>query len=125
MDFDQYFVTLDQLGDTVEELDTRLLAGQADGGTLARIHTLKMALLSLRRALWPLREAVMTLQHGDSALLDDETRVYLRDVYDHLVHLLETVDMQRDLIAGIDPKEVFDVTPYADAFTRYLLRGPL
>ena len=98
---DQYFVTLDQLGDTVEELDTRLLAGQADGGTLARIHTLKMALLSLRRALWPLREAVMTLQHGDSALLDDETRVYLRDVYDHLVHLLETVDMQRDLIAGM------------------------
>lgn len=44
----------------------------------------------------------MTLQHEhDSALLDDETRVYLRDVYDHLVHLLETVDMQRDLIAGM------------------------
>lgn len=98
---DHYFVTLDQLGDTVDELDSRLLAGQTNTGTLARIHTLKMTLLALRRALWPLREAVMTLQHGDSGLLDPETRLYLRDVYDHLVHLLETVDLQRDLVAGM------------------------
>lgn len=98
---DHYFVNFDQLGDTVDELDSRLLAGQANTGTLARIHTLKMTLLALRRALWLLREAVMTLQHGDSGLLDPKTRLYLRDVYDHLVHLLETVDLQRDLVAGM------------------------
>src|SRR6185369_17276407 len=58
-------------------------------------------IIFLRKAVWPLREAISFLERGDSTLLSDATRLYFRDVYDHTVQVIDTVETYRDLLSGM------------------------
>lgn len=99
---DYYFITLDRFADQTDQLDDMLLAGMPiDGGALHRIRGLKLDALELRRAMWPLREAINTLVRGDHDLVQDNTRIFLRDVYDHATQLIESLDLLRDLISDM------------------------
>lgn len=97
---DHYFVLLDHLGDQVEALEDELI-GDPTPATLARIHHFKREMLLLRKSIWPLREVLLRLSRDESPLINAETKLFLRDVYDHAVHVIDTVDTLRELLIGM------------------------
>jgi len=97
---DRYFAVLEQLGERTEDLEDELLARPA-AAQLQTLHLLKRDTLVLRRNIWPLREAINTLLRTENRLFTKETQIYLRDIYDHTVHLIESLEAIRDLIAGM------------------------
>lgn len=97
---DHYFPLLEWTGERVEEIEDALL-DHAERRRLEELHTVKRDLLRLRRATWPLREMVGALTRTDSALVRDGTRVWLRDVYDHTVQIIDIVETFRETAAGL------------------------
>ena len=70
-------------------------------GSFAEINRVKHEALVLRRAIWPLREILNTLSRADNGFFTADTRLYLRDIYDHTVHVLESLESVRDLLADL------------------------
>jgi len=68
---------------------------------LKRIHHYKREMLLLRKSVWPLREVLSRLSRDESPLVSNETRLFLRDVYDHSIHVLDTIDTLRELLVGM------------------------
>ncbi|MBP6875671.1 MAG: magnesium/cobalt transporter CorA [Candidatus Eisenbacteria bacterium] len=97
---DHYFGVLEKIGETIEDLEDRLLA-RADPAQLHEIQILKRQMIVLRRAVWPLREVVSALERADSKLIRRETSVFLRDVYDHTVQAIEAIESFRDVLSGL------------------------
>jgi magnesium transporter len=97
---DRYFSVLEDLGERIVNLEEEL-ALAPDKTTLIEINTIKKEIIFLRKAVWPLREAVSFLERGDSGLLSPSTRLYFRDVYDHTVQVIDTVETYRDLLSGM------------------------
>lgn len=97
---DAGFPMLDRLADTLEELEAEVL-DKPGQDTLGRIHQMKRELLLLRRSLWPQREVVNALLRPEHALIGAETRVYLRDCYDHTVHIIDLLETYRDMATGM------------------------
>jgi len=79
-----------------EELITR-----PSRSTLQQIHHLKREMILLRKSIWPLREVIGALQRVDSPLVQETTGIFLRDVYDHTIQVIDTVETFRDLLAGM------------------------
>jgi magnesium transporter len=97
---DNYFVTLEKLGEDVEELQEELLT-QPGPETLDMIHTLKREMIYLRKSVWPLREAISSLHRGESPLITENVAVYLRDVYDHTIQIIDAIETFRDMLSGM------------------------
>jgi magnesium transporter len=97
---DRYFTTLESIGDDIEDLEQVLFAVPG-ADTLESIHQFKREMIQLRKSVWPLREMIGGLQRGDSKLVGETTRVFLRDVYDHTVQVVDTVETFRDIISGM------------------------
>ncbi len=97
---DHYFLLLEDMEESIEKLESTILA-EADGDVLHVIQLMKRELIYLRRSVWPLREVIGGLQRGDSPLVSDSTQIYLRDVYDHTIQVIDTMESFRDLNAGI------------------------
>ncbi|HET7061252.1 MAG TPA: magnesium/cobalt transporter CorA [Nitrosospira sp.] len=97
---DSYFVILERLDEKTEALETELISRPLPG-TLHSIYRLKRQNVFLRRSLWPMREVINSLQRDDSPLVTRNTSLYLRDVYDHTVHIIDSVETLRDLNAGM------------------------
>ncbi|MDD2337318.1 MAG: magnesium/cobalt transporter CorA [Geobacteraceae bacterium] len=97
---DNYFIVLEHLGERMEALEDALVANPAYP-TLREIHLLKRDLISIRRSVWPLREVLNNMQREGSTLIADSTRLYLRDVYDHAIHAIDTLETFRDMISGM------------------------
>ena len=97
---DRYFGILERLGDIAEELDQRVT--EDPGPEIHhRISHLKKELLLLRRSIWPLREALNAFARTESDLVSASTQVFARDVYDHAVQVIDTVETLRDLAGGM------------------------
>jgi magnesium transporter len=97
---DYYFVILEKLGDRIELLEEELVT-HPKTETLKEIHTLKREMIFLRKAVWPLREVISSLQRGESALVQKTTGIYLRDVYDHTIQVIDTIETFRDILSGV------------------------
>lgn len=97
---DGYCIVLERLGERVEQLQEALVATPTTD-TQQALHRLHHKLMLLRRSVWPLREVVGGLERGVSDLVREATRVYLRDVYDHVAHVIETVEALRETVAGL------------------------
>jgi magnesium transporter len=97
---DHYFPVLEQLNDRLEEVEDGLL-DDPDPKDLQLLHSLKRDLMRLRKATWPLREMVASLGRGDSHLMGADTRLYLRDVHDHTVQIMEMIDACRDTATSL------------------------
>jgi magnesium transporter len=88
------------IGERTEELEDMMLE-RPRPGALQTVHQLKRETLTLRRSIWPLREVINNLTRADERFFRPETRPYLRDVYDHTVHAIESLEANRDVIAGL------------------------
>ncbi|KXB03527.1 magnesium transporter [candidate division MSBL1 archaeon SCGC-AAA261F19] len=97
---DHYFTILEKFGEGVEVLEEELVS-EPTTQTLQVIHNLKRELISLRKSVWPLREAVNGLARGESSLVGEATRLFLRDVYDHTIQVIDTIETYRDMVSGM------------------------
>jgi magnesium transporter len=97
---DHYFLVVEGLGDSIDEIDERILVAP-EPGDIRSIHRLKREMLKLRKAVWPLREEVGALEKTDSPLIRPETRMFLRDLYDHTIQVIDMVESNRDILAGM------------------------
>ena len=97
---DNYFAVLEDIGDQIDEVEEEVVEAPTVN-TLRTVHTLKRELIFLRRSVWPMREVVNTLLRDESDLVREETRIYLRDLYDHTIHVIDTVETLRDIVAGM------------------------
>lgn len=96
---DGYFLLIEKIGDQVEALETRLLA-RPGIQTVGTIHELKHEMIFLRKAAWPLREVISGLEKNDR-FMDGGTGVYMSDLYDHVIQVIDGVETIRDLLAGM------------------------
>ncbi|SEA67001.1 magnesium/cobalt transporter CorA [Alkalimonas amylolytica] len=97
---DHYFILLEQCGDHIEQLENELMTAPTTA-VLAKIHHFKREMLLLRKVVWPLRELLSSLLRDENPLIKPETRIFLRDVYDHCVHIIDTMETLRDVLSGL------------------------
>lgn len=97
---DHYFPVLERIGDAVEDLETELLENPSRS-CLTTLHDLKRSLLYLRRVSWPEREVLNSLMRDESGLVSQETKVFLRDCYDHTIQIMDVIESYRDLTTGM------------------------
>jgi len=97
---DAYYPLLEQYGERLEKLEERVITDPRED-SVYRIRRAKRDLLTLRRAVWPQREAVNTLMRDPLEKITDDTRLYLRDSYDHVIQLMDVVENHREMAAGL------------------------
>jgi magnesium transporter len=97
---DNYFIILESIGENIEDTEQRLAANPTPE-TLQLIHALKKEMIFLRKSIWPLREVVSGLERCESPLIHESTSIYLRDVYDHTIQVIDTVESFRDMVSGM------------------------
>ena len=98
---DSYFPHLDEISDRIDALEERVIGGDTRGDTLAEILFLKRRLLELRRVVAPMRDVANTLLRRDLPMVDNASVPYFQDLYDHLVRVLDQLDVYRDLLAAV------------------------
>lgn len=97
---DSYFAILEHLGEAIERLEEDIVSRPSPDAQ-SRIHHFKREMILLRKAVWPLRELISGLQRGESQLITDTTDIFLRDVYDHTIQIIDTVETLRDVLSGL------------------------
>ncbi|MBM3298202.1 MAG: magnesium/cobalt transporter CorA, partial [Candidatus Aminicenantes bacterium] len=97
---DGYFLELEKIGDEIEALEGEILK-EPKTAVVQRIHHLKREMIFLRKSVWPLREAIARLERRESPLVKDSTTVFLKDVYDHTIQVIDTVETFRDMLTGM------------------------
>jgi magnesium transporter len=94
---DLYFPAIDQVDDEIDALEDRVIA-QPEPRTLQQVFAIKSRLVDLRRVLVGTRDATLHLQRDPESIIDAEHQPFVRDIYDHVVRLLDSVETQRDLV---------------------------
>ena len=97
---DNYFIILEKLGERIEFLEEKLIINPVPE-TINLIHKLKREMIFLRRSVWPLREVIGSIERGESSLIKGSTNIYLRDVYDHTIQVIDTIETFRDILSGM------------------------
>lgn len=97
---DNYFIVLEKVGEVIEDIEDELVK-KPTPETLQIIHNLKREAISLRKSVWPLRELVSGLERAETPLIHESTKIYLRDVYDHTIQVIDTVESSRDMLSGM------------------------
>ena len=97
---DNYFTILEKVGEKIELMEEELVSEPTEN-ILQQIHSMKREMISLRKSVWPLRELISGLQRSESELIQESTGIYLRDVYDHTIQVIDTVESFRDMVSGM------------------------
>ncbi len=97
---DNYFIILEQLGERIADMEDEVLQ-EPTPDTLETIHRLKHDLIHLRKSVWPLRELISGLQRADSEMISNTTKIFLRDVYDHTIQVIDTIESFRDMVSSM------------------------
>jgi len=97
---DKYFMILERLGERIEGMEEELVDNPKPE-LLQEIHRLKREMIFLRKSVWPLREVINSLGRGESSLIQESSRIYLKDVYDHTIQVIDTVETFRDMVSGM------------------------
>jgi len=97
---DHYFTLLEDIGEQIEELELKLMQN-ANQQILGDIYSLKHELVFLRKSIWPMRDVVSAVQKAEPDLVSESTMIYLRDVHDHIIQVVETVETFRDMVSGM------------------------
>lgn len=97
---DNYFLILEKFGERIAHMEEELVKDPSPK-TVQTINGLKRELIFLRKSVWPLREVISSLTRGDTALVKKETVLYLRDIYDHTIQVIDTIETSRDMVSGM------------------------
>lgn len=97
---DHYFVVLEKVEEIVDSIDDEVF-NHPDDKTMQKIQKLKRNVISLRKGVWPVREVVSQMRRMDSALITEQTKLFLHDVYDHSIQAVETIESFRDIVSGM------------------------
>jgi magnesium transporter len=97
---DECFPIIERVGDRLDELEDAVLSAPT-AHVIGELHRIKRALLELRRAVWPMREVIRTLQEETHECFSETARTYMRDVYDHLLQMIEVIDAHREVAVGL------------------------
>ncbi len=97
---DTYFNILEKIGDRIEVLEDSLITDPKQS-TMHQLHALKREMIFLRKGVWPLRELLNNMERTESKLISSSTDVYIRDLYDHTIRVIDTVETYRDLLSGM------------------------
>ena len=97
---DGYFCVLEKQGEEIETLEDELL-DKPDPATMHHIHRLKRDMIFMRKSIWPLREVISGLDRTESRLFKPATALFLKDVYDHTVQVMDTIETYRDILSGM------------------------
>lgn len=97
---DNYYNVLDHVGDNIEEIEETVYDNPSNK-TFIRIQKIKKQLIFLRKVLYPLRDALSKMVKGESTFIKDENIHFYVDIYDHVVHLVDSIDTYKDLTSGL------------------------
>jgi magnesium transporter len=97
---DNYFLTLEQISDKIEQVEGDI-TDDPTPENVQTIHELRRELLDLRKAIWPLREIVSSLYRGEFPQFQAETLLYVRDVYEHIIQVIDTLETFRDVVSSL------------------------
>ncbi|PKN60371.1 MAG: magnesium and cobalt transport protein CorA [Deltaproteobacteria bacterium HGW-Deltaproteobacteria-11] len=100
MILDSYFGILETLGEKIE-IEEEALVNNPAQSTLRVIQHLKRDMIFLRKSIWPLRETISALERSESPLIQDATGIYLKDIYDHAIQVIDTVETYREMLSGM------------------------
>ncbi len=97
---DNYFIILEKIGEKVETIEQKVVS-DPEPEILQQIYNLKREMIYLRKSVWPLREVINGLLREESKLIKKGTHIYLRDLYDHTIQVIDTIETFRDMISGM------------------------
>lgn len=97
---DSYFDILENIGTTIDDVEDKLLSNP-DKAIMPEIYNLKREMILLRNSVWPLREILGSLIKSDNSIVEDKTLMYLRDIYDHTIQVMDIIETYRDILSGM------------------------
>jgi len=97
---DNYYDVIEKVGERIEDFEEKLMTNPHKM-LVKEIYSIKREMLELRKSVWPLREIITKLEKGESDLIRKKTLIYLRDLYDHTIQIIETAEIYRDMISGL------------------------
>jgi len=97
---DNYYVVLEKIGEKIENMQEDIIKNP-DPETLQHIYKLKRDMIYLRKSVWPLREVINGLLREETKLIKKSTHIYLRDLYDHTIQVIDTIETYRDMVSGM------------------------
>lgn len=97
---DNYFVLMEAVGTDIEEAEASIVESPSPE-ILHLVQKLRKELIFLRKGVWPLREILNTLLRGETKLVEKTTLIYIRDIYDHTIQVIETTETYRDMVSGL------------------------
>ncbi|MGD2186444.1 MAG: magnesium/cobalt transporter CorA, partial [Desulfobacterales bacterium] len=97
---DLYFLILEKIGEKIEQFEDRVHS-EPTPEILQKIHELKREIIYFRKQVWPIREVLNVWHKTESPLVDDANNVFINDVYDHTIQVIDTIESFRDIIAGM------------------------
>ncbi|HEX2768867.1 MAG TPA: magnesium/cobalt transporter CorA [Geobacteraceae bacterium] len=97
---DNYFVVLEATEERIEVLEEEVMVSPS-AETVRKLHKLKRDMIFLRKVVWPLREVLAAMTRRESKLISDQVALYLRDVYDHVIQVIDIIEVSRDILSGM------------------------
>lgn len=106
---DNYFSVLDEIEVSIEDIENQIL-NEPGQQTKERIHLLKKELLTVRKSIAPLREAINRFAKSDSELVEESTKMYIRDLYDHVIQITDLTESYRDMLNGLQDLYISEIS---------------
>lgn len=106
---DNYFLVLDEVQEYIEEIESKLLK-TPEATNKEEIHFLKKELLTMRKSVAPLREAISRFSKSDSEFIEENTQMYIRDLYDHTIQITDLVETYRDVLNGLHDLYISEIS---------------
>jgi len=116
---DHYFLVLENLGEMIEGLEQEILKVMEDD-TPRLIHLLKRDVIFLRKQVWPLREVISSLQRTEATLITKDTTIFLGDVYDHTIQVMDTIESYRDILSGMHDVYLSSLSHHMNEVMKFL-----
>ena len=106
---DNYYITLDQFEEVIEEIEDRIVEDQSSDDK-SSIHKLKKELLVLRKSIAPLREVISKFSKSDSTIIQDNTQIFIRNLYENTIQIIDSVDSYRDMLNSLQDLFIAEVS---------------